>query len=313
MPLVSVIVPAFHSGATIAAALASLQRQTFRDFEVIVVESGGDTHARDLDVRHLPGRWIGVAERLFPQAARNLGVDHARGELLAFTDPDIYLDPHWLQRLVDAWRARAGVIVGAFEQHGTRWTEAGFHFCKFSKWLPGRTPGEVDMAPSGNMLISREDFERAGRFPGELFVGDVELSRRLCDLGVPLWFEPAAIGAHHHLYGIREFLHERFTRGRFYGELRRHWYRDRRAKLAVLTAATILPIRLARNVAFVATHAARAGRIVSFAQSLPIVILGYAATLAGEASAFVRGDRGRQRHDLTEADRESPRAPSRPV
>jgi glycosyltransferase involved in cell wall biosynthesis len=278
MPLVSVIVPAFRSGATIAAAVASLAHQTFPDFEVILVESGGDTHARDL-----PVRWIGVADQLFPQAARNLGVDHARGELFAFTDPDIYLDPHWLERLVAAWRARGGVIVGAFEQHGSRWTDTGFHFCKFSKWLPGAPPCDVDMAPSGNMLIARADFERAGRFPGELFVGDVELSRRLRELGVPLWFEPAAIGAHHHLYGVREFLRERFTRGRLYGELRRRWYRHRPVRRMVLLTATILPIRLARNVALVAAQAARAHRTAQFARSLPIILLGYAATLAGEA------------------------------
>jgi glycosyltransferase involved in cell wall biosynthesis len=286
MPLVSVVVPAYRSGATIAASIASLQRQTFRDFEILVVESGGDAHARDL-----PVRWTGVTERLLPQAARNLGVTDATGELLAFTDPDMYLDPRWLQRLVDAWRARGGVIVGAFEQHGTRWTEAGFHFCKFSKWLPGSAAGAVDMAPSGNMLVSRADFERAGRFPGELFVGDVELSRRLRELGIPLWFEPAAVGAHHHLYGVREFCRERFARGRFYGELRRGWYRRRRAQLALLTAATILPIRLARNVALVAAHASRARRTFRFVQSLPVVILGYAATLAGEASAFLRSSR----------------------
>ncbi|HEX6100662.1 MAG TPA: glycosyltransferase [Thermoanaerobaculia bacterium] len=283
MPLVSVIVPAFRSGATIAASVASLERQTFRDFEVVVVESGGDTNAREL-----PVRWIGTAGRLFPQAARNLGVDHARGELLAFTDPDIYLDPHWLERLVAAWRARGGVIVGAFAQHGSRWTDTGFHFCKFSKWLPGAPPCAVDMAPSGNMLLARADFERAGRFPGELFVGDVELSRRLRELGVPLWFEPAAIGAHHHLYGVAEFLRERFTRGRLYGELRREWYRRRPVRRLVLLAATVLPIRLARNIALVASHAARSRRTAAFLTSLPIILLGYTATLTGEARGLAR-------------------------
>lgn len=281
MPVVSVIVPAYRSGATIASAIAALARQTFRDFEVIVVESGGSIDARNLDARDLGVQWIGVGDRLLPQAARNLGVDHARGELLAFTDPDIYADAQWLERLVAAWRARGGAIVGAFEQHGDRWTDSGFHFCKFSKWLPGAPACAVDMAPSGNMLLSRADFERAGRFPGERFVGDVELSRRLRELGVAIWFEPAAIGAHHHLYGVTEFLRERYTRGRWYGELRRTWYGPLRR--ALLTLATILPIRLARNVMLVGTQASRAGRLGAFVRTLPIVILGYAATLAGEA------------------------------
>jgi GT2 family glycosyltransferase len=164
--------------------------------------------------------------------------------------------------------------------------DTGFHFCKFSKWLPGAPACAVDMAPSGNMLLARDDFERAGRFPGELFVGDVALSRRLRELDVPLWFEPSAIGTHHHLSSVRDFLHERFTRGRLYGELRRTWYGPLRRTL--LTIATILPVRLARNVMLVGAQASRAGRLGAFVRALPLVVAGYAATLAGEARGLAR-------------------------
>lgn len=282
MTRVSVVVPAWRSGATIVRALDAIARQTYRDFEVIVVESGGDAFARDV----AGIRWLGVGERLLPQAARNHGVLHANGELLVFTDPDIYVEPQWLQALVDAWDATRDVIIGSFTCHGDRSRDFAYHLCKFSKWLPAGRPRALDTAPSGNMLVSRADFDRAGTFRGELFVGDVELSRKLQSGGLRLWFEPAAAGAHHHLYSLRAFLAERFQRGAWYGELRASWYS--RPRIALLAAATILPVRLFTNLAHVGRHAARAGRTGSFVRTLPLVALCYGATLAGEARSFLR-------------------------
>jgi len=287
MTRISVIIPAFRSGATIEASLASIEQQSFRDFETIVVESSGDEATAAMITRQFPTvRLIRVHSRLLPQAARNLGVEEARGELLVFTDPDIYLDRQWLAALVAAWE-EGEVVVGSFVCFGDRTRDFGFHLTKFSKWMPAGPRRVVDMAPSGNMLVSRADFERAGRFRGELFVGDVELSRVLWQLGLRLRFEPAAIGAHHHLCSLREFCAERFQRGRWYGELRSSWYSQSPWRLALLAAATILPWRLASNVVRVGAHAARAGSFGRFVLALPIVVAGYAATLAGEAAAFV--------------------------
>jgi GT2 family glycosyltransferase len=286
-PRVSVVVPAFHSGATIAASLASLERQTYRDFEVIVVESSGDEGTAAMMARDFPSvRLVRAEARLLPQAARNHGVTLARGELFAFTDPDIYLAPQWLAALVAAWDDRREVVIGSFACHGSSIVDFGFHLTKFSKWLPAGRRRTVDTGPSGNMLVSRDDFERAGGFRGELFLGDVELSRALRARGLNLWFEPSAVGAHHHLYSVREFCRERFQRGRWYGELRSSWYPPWR--IALLAAATVLPVRLASNVMHVGMHALRAGMFVRFLQALPVVVAGYAATLAGEAWAFVR-------------------------
>jgi glycosyltransferase involved in cell wall biosynthesis len=287
-PRVSVILPAFRSGATIRASLASIERQSFRDFEVIVVESSGDEVTAAMIGRELPSvRLLRASCRLLPQAARNLGVEQARGELLVFTDPDIYLAPDWLAALVAVWEEQGGVVVGSFACFGDRVIDFGFHLAKFSKWLPAGRRRVVDMAPSGNMLVSRTDFDLAGGFRGELFVGDVELSRILRDRGLPLRFEPVAVGSHHHLYSVREFCAERFQRGRWYGELRSSWYARSRWRLAFLALATILPLRLASNLARVAAHALRAGSFWRFVRALPIVAAGYSATLAGEARAFV--------------------------
>lgn len=288
-PLVSVIIPAYNSHDTIAGCLAALAGQTFQDFETIVVDSGPDGATERIAGEGFPHiRFERSACRLLPHAARNRGVELARGELLVFTDPDVYARPDWLERLVEAHRATGEVIVGSLLCHGGRWLDQGIHLCKFSKWLPGGAARPVDMSPTANMLISRRQFETAGGIPGDSMLGDVTLSRLLRQRGRRLWFEPRAAVEHHHLQDLAGFLRERYTRGKMFGGLRLGWLNRRRGPSFTYLAVTVLPVRLARILALVALHAWRAGQTDWYLATLPLVAAGHAASLAGEAVAYSR-------------------------
>src|SRR6266566_518104 len=98
MPEVSVVIPAFNAGRTITAALQSVFAQTYRRYEVIVVDDGSadDTALRVAEwgsriqyVRQANGG---------PGAARNEGIRRARGRLIAFLDADDVWLPRKLQR-----------------------------------------------------------------------------------------------------------------------------------------------------------------------------------------------------------------------
>jgi glycosyltransferase involved in cell wall biosynthesis len=89
VPRVTVVIPTYNRARTVGDAVASALAQRFEDLEVVVVDDGstdgtGDVLARvrDTRLRYVPGRHAGVS------AARNLGVEHARGELVAFLDSD---------------------------------------------------------------------------------------------------------------------------------------------------------------------------------------------------------------------------------
>ena len=228
------------------------------------------------------------ARRLLPHAARNRGVELARAELVVFTDPDCYAHPEWLERLLAAHRRSDGVVVGALACHGRRWADQGIHLCKFSKWLPGGPPRTVDMSPTANMLISRRDFEAAGGLPGDDMLGDVTLSWHLRSGGRELLFAPTAIVAHHHVQTVRDYLAERYTRGKMFADLRCAWLRDRRRAILGYLLVTLVPIRLARITALVGSHAWRAGQTGRFLATLPLVLAGHGASLAGEAAAYLR-------------------------
>jgi glycosyltransferase involved in cell wall biosynthesis len=99
-PTVSVVIPAYNAGRTIDAALRSVFSQTYRDFEVIVIDDGSVD-----DTAERVGAWGNAV--LFsrqanqgPAAARNHGIQRARGRLLAFLDADDVWLPTKLERQV---------------------------------------------------------------------------------------------------------------------------------------------------------------------------------------------------------------------
>ncbi len=104
VPMVSVIVPTYNRPATLRRALESILEQTYRDFEIIVVNDNGtdvqdviaalDHDGRINYVRHAVNR--GLA------AARNSGIGVARGRFLAYLDDDDRFYPEHLETLVGA-------------------------------------------------------------------------------------------------------------------------------------------------------------------------------------------------------------------
>lgn len=288
-PAVSVVLPSYFSHETVAGCLEALRAQTFRDFEVLVVDSSPDEGTAAIVARDFPEvRLIRSPTRLLPHGARNLGAENASSPLLVFSDPDIYARADWLEALVAAHRRTGGVVVGALADAGSSWRERGMHLCKFSKWLPDQPPGDVDNAPTANVLIPRALFEEMGGFASENFLGDALLSWRLRAEGQALHFAPDAVVAHHHLSTVPEFLRERYSRGKLFGVLRAEWDRLGRGRLALYLAVSLSPVRLARILALVARQTARAGQLPSFLLTLPLVALGHQASLLGECVSYTR-------------------------
>lgn len=285
-PRVTIVVPVYRSEETLRAFLEALGRQTVQDFEVIAVDSSpGDACMRIL-ASFPQVRAIRSAGRLWPHQARTRGVAESRAPWLVFTDPDVVPAPDWLARMLEV--ATAGdPVVGALGCVGDRWLDRAIHLCKFSKWLPGRVATEVDMGPTANVGVARADFDAVEGFGSERLLGDVELSRRLRALGRTLRFVPGAAVDHHHTHTLGSFLKERFVRGIDAGRYRaaqetgpRYW---------VLLAASLLPVRWVSNLAHCARHATQAGWMTSYALGFPIVALGFAGSVLGEAVGLALG------------------------
>lgn len=89
MPIISVIVPAYNAQKTIQETIESVLNQTFRDFELIVINDGSQDLTLDI-VSNIQDSRLRVFSypNAGPQKSRNRGILHAVGEYISFIDAD---------------------------------------------------------------------------------------------------------------------------------------------------------------------------------------------------------------------------------
>jgi len=121
-PLVSVCVAHFNRPATLRHTLESLEAQSFRDFEVVVVDDGSDEASRrglEALTRHFPRVRLVFQPNLYLGAARNTGARNARGRYLLFMDDDNCAAPLELEVLVGIAERRPIDILVCFSDNFT--------------------------------------------------------------------------------------------------------------------------------------------------------------------------------------------------
>ena len=107
-PLVSVVICVFNRRDTILRAMQSVDRQTFRDIELIVVDNGSTTKVDDvildfLNQATVPVLFIKRSYGKGPMTGRNSGLKSARGQFVALLDDDDEYLPHAMQAFVAEW------------------------------------------------------------------------------------------------------------------------------------------------------------------------------------------------------------------
>lgn len=143
MPKISVIVPVYNVERYLKACVNSILAQTFRDFELILVNDGStdlsggicDSYAKADDrVRVLHKQNEGVSQ------ARNDGIQQATGEYLAFSDSDDTVEPDWLETLYQkAEQTNADLAVCNFYTVSAFGKEARRHAFAEGEVLEGET------------------------------------------------------------------------------------------------------------------------------------------------------------------------------
>jgi glycosyltransferase involved in cell wall biosynthesis len=175
MPIVSVIIPVFNGAATIAQTLRSVLRQSFRDFEVLIINDGStDDTVNVVESFDDPRLRLCSFENRGLSASRNRGIDLAAGEYLSFLDADDLWSADKLEAQLDVLRKRdAGAAYS--------WTcsiDAGDRI--LYGHAPVRYEGDVYAAllrgnfisSGSNLLMRRVVVDRVGRFDESLSCGE---------------------------------------------------------------------------------------------------------------------------------------------
>jgi GT2 family glycosyltransferase len=210
-----VVIPTYNRRAQLARVLEALaaQQPGTGDFEVIVV-SDGSTDGTDEYLRSsappLPVTALSQTNA-GPAAARNRGVEAARGELILFIDDDVVADPHLVashvrahERLGAGW-AVLGPMLEPPDERLSRWIR--WEQAMLDKQYAAMLAGEWSATPrqfyTGNASLARSIVVDAGGFDTAFRrAEDVEFAYRVAHTGVKFTFEPECRSYH---YAHRSF------------------------------------------------------------------------------------------------------------
>ena len=178
-PLISVIIPVFNCERYLAEAIESVLAQTWRDIEIIIVDDGSTDGSADVAQRFARSVRYDFVPHGGAGAARNRGVDLARGDYLAFLDADDL----WVESKLELQMAAfdAGPQVDAVFAYVNQFISPDLSSDLAQKIIcpPESMPGRVP----GTMLIPTPIFRRVGPFCETLTVGEfVEWYSRAIDL-----------------------------------------------------------------------------------------------------------------------------------
>jgi biofilm PGA synthesis N-glycosyltransferase PgaC len=179
---VSVIIPTYNEASVIEDCLKSLEKQTYPDFEVIVVDDGSnDNTSQKLQGSKIQNLKILNQDHEGPGAARNFGAKHAKGEILVFVDADMTFDRNFLKMLVKP--IISGKTNGTFssDEIVANWDNIWARCWNINEgWLPKkRHPKNYPTHQSVFRAIKKSEFVRVGGFTPGGYDDDWSLSVKL--------------------------------------------------------------------------------------------------------------------------------------
>jgi glycosyltransferase involved in cell wall biosynthesis len=189
---VSLIGTVLNAADSVEEFLASLDAQTLRPDEVVIVDGGSTDGTADLLRR---SEAVTVIEESGANIARgrNVAIAAAAHDVLAVTDVDCVLEPEWLRHLLLPIDEGADVAMGFYAPIA----EGLFQECMAAVNLPVEA-AEVDprrfMPSARSLAFRREALEAAGGYPEWLPIGeDMWVNHRWRELGLDMRFAPEAV------------------------------------------------------------------------------------------------------------------------
>lgn len=174
-PLVSVILPVYNTGKHLRRCVASIQAQSYENWEAILVDDGStDDSGKLCDLLAGEDSRIRVVhqDNAGPSAARNTGISQASGEFISFIDPDDSVLPEFISALVKQFDKDTIdiAVVGIIDRYGTQdlvnttpLQETLSYEEFFKLTLYGRAPGSICNRIYRSSTLNKLRF-RVGRY-----------------------------------------------------------------------------------------------------------------------------------------------------
>ncbi len=231
----TVIIPSSGRKGTLTGTLEALCLQSFRDFEVVVVDDASaprlEDRVRPFEAR-LAIQTLRLGSPVGAGSARNAGAEFARGDLLVFLDDDCIAGPEWVHAYIGAAKDRKHLLAGPIRNGspGNIYANAYHSVLEslFESHLRDQAATRLPFVCAANFAVDRKQFLALGGFDPEFRDGGED--RGLCVKwlaeGGLLRAVPDASVLHRHDLDFQRFLVQQFTYGRSATRVRR-WMASR--------------------------------------------------------------------------------------
>ncbi len=213
----SLIIPVYNRPDEVSELLASIASQSFRDFEVLVVEDGSSVKCEDivnqyaekLDIKYL------FKENGGPAMARNYAAERAEGEYLLILDSDTVLPEGYFEAIESFLSDNTPDAFGGPDRGGEDFTpvQKAISYSMTSFFTTGGIRGGKRKITrffprSFNMGVRREVFAKLGGFSAMRFGEDVDFSMRVVEAGYTTALIPDAWLYHKRRTDFRKFFRQ---------------------------------------------------------------------------------------------------------
>ena len=215
-PLVSILIPAYKSAATIRQTLLSVSALAYPHKEIIVANDTDD--ATPAICKEFGARCIQSSQRMGKARSLNAAVKHARGDILFFVDSDTEVAPDTLNKLLPWFsNPRVGAVAPQYVINHTTTLLTKLisleHSILSTFFKIHMFFGSLITFRGCGIAIRRSSFEAAGGWP-ETLIEDVEFSSHLVGQNQIIQYEPEAVVKTREPETMAELSRQRFRWGK---------------------------------------------------------------------------------------------------
>ncbi|MDA7916337.1 glycosyltransferase [Verrucomicrobia bacterium] len=216
-PRVSVVVASYNGANTLRLCLDSLQKLSYPNYEVILVDDGSTDQTSAIAAEYKSLRYIRYADNLGLSVARNIGIEASAGEIIAFTDSDCRADDDWLYFAVGDLlnSCFAGIGGHNFLPPDDSWTASAVMASPGGPAHVMLTDRIAEHIPGCNMVFYKWALDEIGGFdPIYRKAGDdVDICWRLQELGYRIGFSHSGFVWHYRRSSVRAYLKQQYGYG----------------------------------------------------------------------------------------------------
>lgn len=211
----SIVIPSYNSKKWIGRCLNSLQQQVDRkDVEVIVVDSSKEDLSGFIRRSFPFVKTVRLNQRAYPGTARTIGIDRARGSVIAFIDTDCRAGNGWVERMIrehqNGKQVVGGPVANDTPKHPVGTAE---YLLEFSELVPAMPEGKVRFIPTCNISFRKSVFEKIGKLEDTVKGSDALLCRKINLLGETIYFDRGITVWHSNRTALKKYLGNQYQIG----------------------------------------------------------------------------------------------------